>query len=43
MGKNQIEDGFPHLHASLPACNEFLRFTTNVTPADLLVASIGGL
>ena len=24
----------PHLHASSPACNEFLRFTSDVTHAD---------
>ena len=30
----------PCLHVSLPACNEFLRFTFGATPADLLVASM---
>ena len=28
------------LHASSPTCNGFLRFTSGVTPADLLVASM---
>ena len=28
------------LHALLPACNQFLTFTSGVTPADLLVASM---
>ena len=30
----------PCLHALSPVCNEFLRFTTGATPADLLVASM---
>ena len=30
----------PHLHALLPVCNEFLRFTSGATPADLLVANM---
>ena len=28
------------MHASLPACNRFLRVTSGVTPADLLAASM---
>ena len=36
----QIQDEFPHQHASSPACNGFLRFTSGVTPADLLAASV---
>ena len=31
-----------HLHASLPVCNRFLRFTCGMTPADLLAASMAG-
>ena len=34
------QGGFPHLHASLSACNTFLRFTFGITPADLLAASM---
>ena len=30
----------PHLHASLPGHNGFLRFTSGVTPTDLLAASM---
>ena len=30
----------PHLHASLPAYEGFLRFTSVVTPAGLLLISI---
>ena len=30
----------PHLHALLPECNEFLRFTSGAKPADLLMASM---
>ena len=30
--------GIPHLCALSPACNGFLRFTSSVTPANLLVA-----
>ena len=30
----------PHLHASLPVCNGFLNLTSDMTPADLLVASM---
>ena len=30
--------GSSHLHSLLPACNGILRFTSGVTPADLLVA-----
>ena len=30
----------PRLPALSPACNEFLRFTSGVTPADLLAASM---
>ena len=30
----------PHLCASSPACNAFLRFTSGVTAADLLTASM---
>ena len=29
----------PRLHALSPVCKEFLRFTSGVTPADLLAAS----
>ena len=32
--------GIPDLHAFSPACNGFLRFTSGVTPADLLVANM---
>ena len=38
---NFLEDKpIPHLCASLPECSEFLRFTSGVTPADFLTASI---
>ena len=30
----------PHLHAFLPACNGFFRFTSGATPADILTASM---
>ena len=30
----------PHVYASSPACGGFLRFTSGVTPTDLLVSSI---
>ena len=30
----------PHLRASSPACNRFLRFTSGATPADYLVNSM---
>ena len=30
----------PHLHASLPAHNRCLRFTSGATPADFLAASM---
>ena len=30
----------PHLHALLPACNEFLRFTSGVTPTDCIEVSM---
>ena len=36
----QSQGGFPHLHASLPMHNRFLRFTSGATPADLLMASM---
>ena len=36
----QSQDGFPCLHALLPVCHGFLRFTSDVTPADHLVASM---
>ena len=36
----QSQGGFPCLPASLPACNRFLRFTSIVTLADLLVTSM---
>ena len=36
----QNQDGSPCLHASLPVCNEFLKFTIAATPADLLVVSM---
>ena len=36
--KHQV--GFPHLYALLPLYNGLLRFTSGVTPADLLVASM---
>ena len=35
----QSRGGSPCLHALLPAYNGFLRFTSGVTPADLLVLS----
>ena len=28
----------PYLHASLPACKGFFRFTSGATPADLLTS-----
>ena len=34
------QGGSPRLHTSSPACNGFLRFTSVVTPADLLVAEL---
>ena len=34
------QGGPPHLHASLTVHDGFLRFTSNATPADLLVASV---
>ena len=34
----QSQGRFPRLHASSPACNGFLRFTSGATPADLLAA-----
>ena len=34
----QSQRGYPHLHALLPVCNGILRFTSGVTPADLLAA-----
>ena len=36
----QSQGQFPNLHASLPGHNGYLRFTSGVTPADLLVASM---
>ena len=36
--KNQ--GGFHYLHACLPACNGFLRFTSGATPADHLATSL---
>ena len=36
----QSQRGSPRLHASSPECNRFLRFTSGVIPADLLVASM---
>ena len=36
----QTQAGCPHLYASSSACNRFLIFTTGVTPADLLMASM---
>ena len=30
----------PYLHAYSPVCNGFLRFTSSVTPADLLAAKL---
>ena len=30
----------PHLHALLPACNKFLRFTSGATPADYIEVSM---
>ena len=36
----QSQGGSPHLHASSPACNRILRFTSGGTLADLLVASM---
>ena len=32
----QSQGGSPHLHAFLPACNEFLRFTSGATPVDCI-------
>ena len=34
------QGGFHHLHALSTACNGFLRFTSGVTPADYLAASM---
>ena len=36
----QNQGGSSHLHTSSPACNRILRFTSGVTPADLLLASM---
>ena len=36
----QCQDGFPHLCASFPVHNRFLRFTFDATPADLLTTSM---
>ena len=36
----QNQTGFPYLDALLPACNEFLRFTSDDTPVDLLADSM---
>ena len=36
----QSYGGFPCLHALLPVCNGFLRFTSGVTSATLLAASM---
>ena len=38
----QSQGGFPHLYASSPTHNGFLRFTSGATPADLLTASLVG-
>ena len=36
----QSQGGFPRLHASLPAHNRFLRFTSGVTPAGCIEVSM---
>ena len=36
----QSHGGSLNLHALSPACNGFFRFTSGVTPADLLMASM---
>ena len=36
----QSQGGSPFLYALLPICNRILRFTSGVTPVDLLVASM---
>ena len=36
----KASDGFPGFHVSSPVCNGFLRFTSSVTPADPLAASM---
>ena len=36
----QSQGGSPDLHVLSPACNGILRFTSDVTPADLLVSSM---
>ena len=36
----QSQDGSSRLHALLPACNEFLRFTSGATPADCIEVSM---
>ena len=36
----QSQEWIPHLCALSPACNEFLRFTSGATPADLLAATM---
>ena len=38
LGWFQSRDGYIRLHASTPALNGFLRFTSGVTPTDLMVA-----
>ena len=38
----ESQGGSPHLLASLPVCNGFLRFTPGATPADLLAARMAG-
>ena len=32
--------GFPHVHASSPVCNSFLKFDSGMTPTDLLIFSL---
>ena len=36
----QSQSGFPHLHASSPVHNGFLRFTSGATPTDPLADSM---
>ena len=36
----QSQGGFPCLCALSPVCNEFHRFVSGATPADLLVAGV---
>ena len=36
----EFQRWIPRLHASLAACNEFLKVTSSITPAELLAPSM---